>query len=105
LLGAGARVADAIKRGADLVITNRFGKQERDGKGLCYLIERALSVDIPVIIAVPGHRFVDWIRFADGMSVKLRCSRAALDAWWCSVSRRNETAFRPAPRTVCEVLK
>src|SRR4030088_1173595 len=29
-----------------------------------------------------GHRFADWIRFAEGMSVKLRCSREALDAWW-----------------------
>jgi Protein of unknown function (DUF2478) len=70
LLDAGAQVASAIDEGADLVIVNRFGRQEREGKGLSYLVERALSADIPVVIAVPSHRFADWIRFADGMSVK-----------------------------------
>ena len=63
-----------------MLIVNRFGRQEREGKGLSYLVERALSADIPVVIAVPSHRFADWIKFADGMSVKLRCSREALDA-------------------------
>jgi hypothetical protein len=59
LLNAGAQVASAIDQGADLVIVNRFGRQEREGKGLTYLIERALSADIPVVIAVPEHRFAD----------------------------------------------
>jgi hypothetical protein len=78
LLDAGSRVARALEDGADIVIINRFGRQEREGKGLSYLIERALSADIPVVIAVPLHRFTDWIRFAGGMSVKLRCDRDAL---------------------------
>jgi hypothetical protein len=61
---------------------HRFGRQEREGKSLSYLIERALSADIPVVIAVPSHRFQDWIRFAEGMSVKLHCDPHALNAWW-----------------------
>src|SRR5579875_2406285 len=35
---AGARIASALEAGADLLIVNRFGKRERDGKGLGYLI-------------------------------------------------------------------
>jgi hypothetical protein len=105
LLDAGAQVASAIEQGADLVIVNRFGRQEREGKGLCYLVERALSADIPVVIAVPSHRFADWIRFADGMSVKLRCDRAALEAWWRAVSARNAGLVRQDHQTVCEVFK
>jgi Protein of unknown function (DUF2478) len=105
LLEAGAQVARAIDQGADLVIVNRFGRQEREGKGLSYLVERALSADIPVVIAVPSHRFADWIRFADGMSVKLRCDRETLDAWWNSVSARNAGRTRRDHRTVCEVYK
>lgn len=104
LLAAGAQVASAIDQGADLVI-NRFGRQEREGKGLSYLIERALSVDIPVVIAVPSHRFAEWIRFAEGMSVKLRCERAALDAWWGAVSARGGSFIPQIHQTVCEVLK
>ena len=86
LHAAGARVAQAIEDGADLVIINRFGRQEIEGKGLAYLIERALSAAIPVVIAVPAVRLADWSAFSDGMAVQLRCDRAALDAWWIAVS-------------------
>jgi hypothetical protein len=105
LLDAGARVARAIEEGADLVIVNRFGRQEREGKGLSYLVERALSADIPVVIAVASHRFADWIRFADGMSVKLRCDREALQAWWSAVSTRGVGRSGRDRQTVCEIFK
>jgi Protein of unknown function (DUF2478) len=105
LLNAGARVASAIDQGADLVIVNRFGRQECEGKGLSHLIERALSADIPVVIAVPSHRFADWIRFADGMSVKLRCDREALEAWWQAVSAKSIGPVGREHQTVCEAFK
>jgi nucleoside-triphosphatase THEP1 len=105
LENAGARIAGALESGADLVIINRFGKREREGKGLSYLIERALNADIPVVIAVPHHRFIEWIRFVNGMSVKLTCDRRSLDAWWNRVSARNAGAFTTPHVTVCEVLK
>ena len=105
LLDAGVQVAHAIDEGADIVIVNRFGRQEREGKGLCYLVERALSADIPVVIAVPSHRFADWIRFVDGMSVKLRCDRESLYAWWRAVSARSISLVSQDRQTVCEVFK
>jgi len=79
--------------------------EEREGKGLSHLIERALSADIPVVIAVPSHRFAEWIKFADGMSVKLRCDRGSLDAWWCAVSACSGSFIPQNHQTVCEVLK
>src|SRR5262249_26279075 len=87
LQNAGARIAEALEAGADLLIVNRFGKRERDGKGLGYLIERAVDADIPVVIAVSGPRLADWMTFAHGTSVKLGCNRDALEAWWRNVSR------------------
>lgn len=106
LLDAGQQIAAAIEAGADLLIVNRFGRQEREGKGLSFLVERALSADIPVVIAVPSHRFADWIKFADGMSVKLHCDRESLDAWWRAVSSRNGSAAAASPQlTVCEAVK
>ncbi|WFU44416.1 hypothetical protein QA640_19415 [Bradyrhizobium sp. CB82] len=33
------------------------------------------------MIAVSGDHFADWIKFAGGRSVKLRCDRHALDTW------------------------
>jgi hypothetical protein len=105
LHAAGAAIATAIEQGADLVIINRFGKQEREGKGLLYLIERALDADIPVLIAVPRHRFSEWISFADGMSVKLKCDSGSLGAWWRAVSARGGSRITPDHTTVCEAYK
>ena len=104
LQNAAGRVARALECGADLLIINRFGKRESAGQGLSFLIERALGADIPVVIAVSAHRFDDWIKFADGMSVKLRCDRHALDAWWHGISTRDGGARAPH-QTVCEALK
>jgi len=89
LQDAGARIAEALEAGADLLIVNRFGKREREGKGLSYLIRRAFDANIPVVIAVSQHRFNDWIKFVGGMSVKLPCDRDALDTWWQKVSALN----------------
>lgn len=97
------RVAAALQDGADLVIINRFGKQEREGKGFARLIEQALSSDIPVVIAVSSQRFADWIHFADGMSVRLACDKDALEAWWQGVSRPYATATEHV--SFCEALK
>ncbi len=88
LQNAGARVAEALEAGADLVIINRFGKRERDGQGLTYLIERALKAGTRVVIAVSSDRFADWIKFAGSQTVKLACDRHALDDWWRTVSSR-----------------
>lgn len=97
LQNAGVRVADALDCGADLLIVNRFGKRERDGKGLGYLIERALGAGIPVIIAVSSRHLADWTAFS-GETLRLACERSALDAWWRSVSARTSHAEkRPGP--------
>ncbi|MBC7584156.1 MAG: DUF2478 domain-containing protein [Tardiphaga sp.] len=93
LLAAGTLVAKAIDDGADLVIINRFGRQEIEGKGLSYLIERALSAEIPVVIAVPEARLAAWKMFSDGMAVQLTCDRAALDGWWSAVAADAEPAL------------
>ena len=94
LQNAGARVADALDAGADLLIINRFGKRERDGKGLGYLIERALHAGTPVVIAVAKDRSADWTAFA-GDTPRLACDRSALDAWWRDVSARTSNWPRP----------
>ena len=79
------RVADALAAGADLVIINRFGKRERDGKGLSYLIERALDADIPVVIAVwqRSLRRLDQVRRRHE-----RQARAATATRWTRGGRR-----------------
>jgi hypothetical protein len=92
LQNAGARVADAFDAGADLLVINRFGKRERDGQGLGYLIERALNAGTPVVIAVSNQRLGEWTKFAGDKTVELACDRPSLDAWWRDVSGRVPSA-------------
>jgi hypothetical protein len=86
LVDTAGAIAAGLGEGADLVVINRFGKLEAEGKGLIDLIRRAGEADIPVLIAVPEHRFEMWTRYSCGMSVRVSCNRGALDRWWQSVS-------------------
>lgn len=99
------RLAAAIKDGADLIVVNRFGRAEAEGTGLLELIGQALEVDIPVLIAVPERRFSDWIRFSDGMNVRLPCRREALDRWWRSVAGTSVRRRPDATAAFCELAK
>ena len=97
------RLAAAIDDGADLVIINRFGRAEAEGKGLIELIPQALDADIPVLIAVPEQRFAARIRFSEGMNVRLPCRHDALERWWRTIAgpaRESATAGR-----FCEIAK
>jgi nucleoside-triphosphatase THEP1 len=103
LASLAVRLAAAIDAGADLVIINRFGRSEAEGKGLIDLIPQALEADIPVLIAVPEQRFPAWIRFSEGMNVRLACRREALDRWWLAIAGPSRP--RSGAGTFCEFLK
>ncbi len=104
LLKAGADIDEALTEGADLLVINRFGKQELEGQGLLFLIDRALGEQIPVLIAVPEKRLASWIDFSGEMSVRLTCDLAALSGWWNSVAGLRRAEVRPRS-AVCEVSK
>ena len=96
-------IAATIEQGADLVIVNRFGKLEAEGRGFIDLIKQAVMADIPALIAVPEHRFTAWIRYSSGMHVRLACRRTALDGWWQSVV--GAAGVRTPANTLCEQAK
>jgi hypothetical protein len=103
LVGTAGAIAAAIGAGADLVVINRFGRLEAEGKGLIDLIRRAGEADIPVLIAVPEHRFEAWTKYSCGMSVRIACNRRALNRWWQSVSGGAISASTVA--TACAIAK
>ena len=80
--GSGRPHRSADESGADLVIINQFGKLEAEGTGLIDEIARALSFDIPVLVAVAEFRFPEWLSFCGGMGVKLPCRKGNLQSWW-----------------------
>ncbi|HEY0234275.1 MAG TPA: DUF2478 domain-containing protein [Afipia sp.] len=83
LLFAGASISQSLTQdGADILIINRFGKLEKEGKGLLFLIDQALSAGVPVLIAVPEASLDDWMEFSGGLGVTLECSEACVTDWW-----------------------
>lgn len=93
-LGPGAQGcrldADALERavglalsvlaGADLVLVNKFGKQESLGRGFRELIAEALAQDIPVLTAVAPDYLPAFRDFAGEHATLLRWDAAAD---WC----------------------
>lgn len=52
--------------GADLLIVNKFGKLETQGRGFVPLIVEALARGIPVLVGVNGLNLPDFLTFAGG---------------------------------------
>jgi len=102
LTAVAKQLGSLIAAGSDLVIINRFGRSEADGRGLTQLITGALDADIPVLVAVPEYRFATWIKFSDGMNVRLACRREALDRWWRSLATSSPHRLQNGARTLCE---
>jgi len=49
---------------ADILIVNKFGKREAEGKGLTPVIAEALHRDIPVLVGVNGLNLAAFLAFA-----------------------------------------
>ncbi|MCF6431745.1 DUF2478 domain-containing protein [Leisingera sp. MMG026] len=64
-----------------LMIVNKFGKHEADGRGMRPIIGEALALGIPVISGVNQMNVEPFQTFADGMAVEAGPDLDALVAW------------------------
>lgn len=64
-----------------LLIVNKFGKHEADGRGMRPIIGEALAMGIPVISGVNKMNVEPFQAFADGMAVAAGPDLDALVAW------------------------
>jgi hypothetical protein len=67
--------------GADLLILNKFGKHEAEGRGFVPIIAEALSRDIPVLLGVSDLNRPAFDTFAMGCATPLPAETAALLDW------------------------
>ena len=67
--------------GSDLLVVNKFGKQECQGRGLRPAILKALDLGIPVLVGVNGLNLPDFLTFAAGAAVALDPDPRAVLAW------------------------
>jgi len=82
LAEAGMAVHRAIAAHADLIVINKFSKQEASRSGLRGELADAITSGIPVLTAVPQKCIEDWRSFAGEFGTLLPPSRSAMDEWW-----------------------
>jgi nucleoside-triphosphatase THEP1 len=85
LAGIGQLVSNALSHRPELVIINRFGRLESEGKGLRDEIATAALSGIPTLVCVSTRYLDAWREFATDLGDVLTCTPHALAAWWQSV--------------------
>jgi molybdate transport system ATP-binding protein len=88
LAEAAVAVSRAIAQDLDLIVINKFSKQEAAGKGLRSEFAEAIMSAVPVLTAVPEASLQAWVEFTGDRGTTLLCARAVVDDWWRDLSRR-----------------
>lgn len=65
----------------DLVLINRFGKQEVLGAGLRSVIESAVALELPLLTAVCAAHIAAWAEFTAGTGERVPAKLSELVAW------------------------
>jgi hypothetical protein len=76
-----AQVGARLRDGADILIVNKFGKHEAEGRGFREVIAEALSMDLPVIVGLNAMNRPAFESFASGLAVELPAELEALLKW------------------------
>jgi nucleoside-triphosphatase THEP1 len=72
---------EQLDQGADLVIVNKFGKHEADGRGFREVIGEALSRDIPVLVGINRMNVDAFQDFCGAAAQELDPTVDALTTW------------------------
>lgn len=87
LAAAGGALGAALAGETDLVIVNKFGRQEALGQGLRQEIAAALLAGVPVLIAVRQDVLPAFRDFAGEDWAELPAQPEAVEAWGLGVAR------------------
>ena len=77
-----AAEVEACLPGADLLVVNKFGKLEAQGRGLCLAITMAMDMEIPTLVGVNEMNVQEFQAFSDGVAEVLRPDLHAIRIWY-----------------------
>jgi molybdate transport system ATP-binding protein len=92
LAEASFAISRAIADDADLIIVNKFSKQEASGHGLRSELADAIMAGGPVLTAVPEKCLDAWTQFTGDHGTTLLCAPHVVHEWWREVSLRRAGA-------------
>lgn len=75
----------AVAERPDLIVLDKFGIEEQNGRGLTDEIMAILSEGIPFLISVPEPVLGMWRDRTGELGDELAMDDGALDAWWATV--------------------
>jgi len=81
LEAAVGHVAAALEAGADVLIVNKFGQHEAEGRGFRSVIAEALAREIPVLVGLNGLNRDAFEAFTEGCADHLPADAAILSDW------------------------
>jgi hypothetical protein len=76
-----ALIRRSLEQRPRLLILNKYGKAECEGRGLRDLIAFSVDLGLPTIIGVPRRNLADWTSFAGDYAVQLEDGTAQIDRW------------------------
>ncbi|NDW44589.1 DUF2478 domain-containing protein [Ruegeria sp. PrR005] len=82
----GQATARLATQGADLVVLNKFGLSEAEGRGFRAMIAEALACGVPVLIGVSETHRGAFERFAGGLDESLPPEEGAILDWCRTVA-------------------
>ena len=91
-----AWVERAVHERVDLLIINKFGREEVHGRGLRPLIAEVLIAEIPLVIGVSTQNLGDFLTFVGDSATRLKPDIEAMTAW-CrnAIERGAHHRFQP----------
>jgi nucleoside-triphosphatase THEP1 len=92
LAEAATAVSRAVVAKVDLVVVNKFSKQEAAGNGLRAEIADAVMAGRPLLTAVPDKCYDAWTGFTGNFGTTLVCERRIVEDWWREMSLREKRA-------------
>jgi hypothetical protein len=84
-----ALAVESRLEGADLLVVNKFGKQEAAGRGLRQAIVLAIEAGIPVLIGVNGLNLPELLAFAGDQAVRIEGTPEDI-VFWANSKRRTK---------------
>lgn len=81
IASAAVILSRSIARRCDLLIINKFGKTEAEGRGLRDVIAGAIVEEIPVVVGVPRRNLHAWQQFSGGQGELSELDRASMTEW------------------------
>jgi hypothetical protein len=76
-----AWIERAVLERVDLLIINKFGREEAHGRGLRAVIAEALIAEIPLVIGVSTRNLCDFVTFVGDSPTRLTPDIDVIAAW------------------------